>query len=484
MGIFQFSGSKTEPELSSGMSPLIRPQYSKILALFRAIDSLAIHFCLLGTLALFGVTWNESYSWLSIMFVITFGFCAEISQIYYLMRGLTTGKLAWYIVRSWMFALVLISPFAILGLLPNIDLEALAYWAIAVPATLVSLHLLRRIALFSIRRRNVSSKRVGIVGATTLGVRLYDSLSNMPWLGYKLAGFYDDRIDMTDLTRRVTIEEKALCGGFDKLYEDVHSGKVDTIYITLPMCAERRIKDMMDRLADTTVTAYVIPDFFSFNLLYSRLTTIRGIPAISVYDSPLVDHGFAKRMTDIALGLFFIMVTAIPMLIIAAAVKITSPGPVLFKQTRYGIGGGPIKVWKFRSMTVCQDGDNIQQATKNDARLTRIGGFLRRTSLDELPQFFNVLGGSMSIVGPRPHAVAHNEYYRQHIKGYMLRHKVKPGITGLAQVNGFRGETAEMKDMSGRIWYDLEYIRHWSLGMDFKIIFMTVFKGFVGKKAY
>ncbi|HHO8640587.1 TPA: exopolysaccharide biosynthesis polyprenyl glycosylphosphotransferase, partial [Klebsiella pneumoniae] len=172
------------------------------------------------------------------------------------------------------------------------------------------------------------------------------------------------------------------------------------------------------------------------------------------------------------------------LIIISLAVKITSPGPVIFRQTRYGMDGKPIKVWKFRSMVVMENDTEVKQATKDDVRVTNVGKFLRRTSLDELPQFFNVLFGEMSIVGPRPHAVSHNEQYRSLIEGYMLRHKVKPGITGWAQINGWRGETDTLDKMEKRIEFDLEYIRSWSVWLDLKIIVMTIFKGFVNKSAY
>jgi putative colanic acid biosynthesis UDP-glucose lipid carrier transferase len=172
------------------------------------------------------------------------------------------------------------------------------------------------------------------------------------------------------------------------------------------------------------------------------------------------------------------------MLMIAAAVKFTSRGPIIFKQVRYGLDGKKIFVWKFRSMSTMDNGAKVVQATKGDARITKVGAFIRRTSLDELPQFINVLQGRMSVVGPRPHAVAHNEEYRKLIPYYMLRHKVKPGITGWAQINGFRGETDTLDKMEGRIDHDLDYIRNWSLLMDIKIIFLTVFKGFVGGQVH
>jgi putative colanic acid biosynthesis UDP-glucose lipid carrier transferase len=172
------------------------------------------------------------------------------------------------------------------------------------------------------------------------------------------------------------------------------------------------------------------------------------------------------------------------LLMIAAAIKLTSKGPVLFRQDRYGLDGKRIGVYKFRSMKVMENGGAVTQAKRNDSRVTAVGAFLRRTSLDELPQFFNVLLGEMSVVGPRPHAVAHNEEYRKQVAYYMLRHKVRPGITGWAQINGWRGETDTLEKMEMRVKYDLDYIRNWSLFFDVRIVFKTVFKGFVDKNAY
>ena len=485
MGSLQFDGSNAESLLSVSAANSIRTRHSKILALTRVFDSLVIYGCLYLVLVSTGNSWTFQYLATVLATMMLFGLCAELSQIYYHMRGLTTKQLVQFILWCWACT----SCFVGLGLIATdtlklVELSVLGIWSGLTPLVLVLLHLSRRGILGVLRTRKQSALNVAIIGATPLGVRLYNTLTNMPWLGCKLVGFYDDRANMSDLTRRVSMNDEAMCGNYQSLMQDVSTGKVDTVYVTLPMAAEKRIKHLVDKLADTTVTAYLIPDVFSFDLLHSRLTNIRGIPALSIYDSPIEEHGMSKRIFDIILSIIFIAVTAIPMLFIALAVKLTSPGPVLFKQTRYGIGGKEVKVWKFRSMTVCEDGNKVTQATKNDMRVTKVGAFIRRTSLDELPQFFNTLGGSMSIVGPRPHAVAHNEYYRRHIKGYMLRHKVKPGITGLAQINGFRGETAEMNDMEGRVRCDLEYIRSWSLLLDLKIVFLTVFKGFVSKQAY
>ncbi|HCO1727002.1 TPA: exopolysaccharide biosynthesis polyprenyl glycosylphosphotransferase, partial [Escherichia coli] len=194
---------------------------------------------------------------------------------------------------------------------------------------------------------------------------------------------------------------------------------------------------------------------------------INGVPVVPLYESPLSGINMVfKRLEDIIVSLSILIVISPVLLIIACAVKFTSPGPVIFRQIRYGMDGKSIKVWKFRSMTVMENDNNVTQATKHDLRVTKVGKFLRRTSLDELPQFFNVLFGQMSVVGPRPHAVSHNEQYRTLIKGYMLRHKVKPGITGLAQVNGWRGETDTLDKMQKRVEYDLLYIRNWSIWLD------------------
>jgi putative colanic acid biosynthesis UDP-glucose lipid carrier transferase len=224
-------------------------------------------------------------------------------------------------------------------------------------------------------------------------------------------------------------------------------------------------------------------DFGGFDLLRARWSSVGDVPVMGVIENPFHGgDGFAKRVEDIILGSLILMLIAIPMAIIALGVKLTSRGPVFFKQRRYGLNGEEIRVLKFRTMTVCEDGDKVVQAQKNDQRVTKLGAILRRTSLDELPQFLQVVGGTMSIVGPRPHAVAHNEQYRALIQGYMRRHKVKPGITGWAQVNGWRGETDTLEKMEKRVQYDLEYINGWNLGLDLKIIVMTLWTVMRGDK--
>jgi putative colanic acid biosynthesis UDP-glucose lipid carrier transferase len=263
------------------------------------------------------------------------------------------------------------------------------------------------------------------------------------------------------------------------------TGEIDLIYIAFPLRAEPRINELLAQLSDTTASVYLAADFFAYNLLHARWGALGGVPTVSLHETPFYGvDGWLKRLEDMVLGALILMIITIPMLIIGICIKLTSRGPALFRQRRYGLNGEVIHVLKFRSMSVTEDGAEITRATEGDARVTQLGAFLRRTNLDELPQFFNVLEGTMSIVGPRPHAVAHNELYRGKIQGYMLRHKVKPGITGWAQVNGWRGGTDTLEKMEKRIEYDLDYIRHWSLLWDLQIIVMTVFGSGARRNAY
>ena len=472
------------PVAISAHPPVIRFHHSKILALFRALDGFLIAVLLWASLSLLGQSWGNDHTALAISAVILFGFFAESNEVYYLWRGHSMSSLANRLFSAWLGTAIILLIVLLIAPYNRDNMVPLFYWIGATPAVMITMHVARRLVLAHWRAKPTEPRRVAIVGATGLGLRLVKSMRDMPWLGYRVLGFYDDRVESNTEERRLSGEDISVNGGLEQLYQDAHDGKIDIVFITLPMRAELRMHSLINRLADTTVSAYLIPDVFSFDLLHSRLTCLQGIPALSIYDSPLVDNGWAKRMEDIVLGSLMLLGLALPMALIALGVKLTSAGPVFFKQTRYGMGGEKIKVWKFRSMTVCEDGPNVMQAQRSDPRVTPFGNFLRKTSLDELPQLFNVISGSMSLVGPRPHAVAHNEFYRTQIKGYMLRHKVKPGITGLAQVNGFRGETETLDKMSGRIAYDLEYIRNWSLMLDIKILWLTLFKGFVGQHAY
>lgn len=339
------------------------------------------------------------------------------------------------------------------------------------------------VTLRELRSRGYNTHAAAIVGMTELGEQLALQMKNEPTLGLQVYGFYDDREE--ERCHPIPEDLGTRAGSLADLVEAAKSGEVDLIYIALPLRAEPRINDLLTRLSDSTASVYLAADFYVFDLLHARWGTLGGVPTMSLYETPFYGvDGWLKRLEDIVLGALILLIIAIPMLIIGLFVKLTSPGPALFRQRRYGLNGEVIDVLKFRSMTVVEDGPEIRQATRDDERVTKLGAFLRRTNLDELPQFLNVLGGTMSIVGPRPHAVAHNELYRKKVRGYMLRHKVKPGITGWAQVNGWRGETDTLDKMEKRVEHDLDYIRNWSLLWDIQIIFMTVFGARARRNAY
>ncbi|MGB5701356.1 MAG: undecaprenyl-phosphate glucose phosphotransferase [Polyangiales bacterium] len=356
-------------------------------------------------------------------------------------------------------------------------------WFIIAPFLISIWRTAATLMLRELRARGYNTRAAAIVGMTEIGEELAMQMKAVPSLGLHAYGFYDDRDE--ERCHPISPELGTRAGTLSDLVEAATAGEIDLIYIAFPLRAEPRINQLLRKLSDTTASVYLAADFFVFDLLHARWVTLGGVPTMSLHETPFYGvDGWLKRLEDIVVGSLILLIIAIPMLIIALCVKLTSPGPALFRQRRYGLNGEVIDVLKFRSMSVTEDGAEIKQATKDDPRITRFGAFLRRTNLDELPQFLNVMAGSMSIVGPRPHAVAHNELYRKKVRGYMLRHKVKPGITGWAQVNGWRGETDTLEKMEKRVEHDLDYIRNWSLLWDLQIIFMTVFGSGARKNAY
>jgi putative colanic acid biosynthesis UDP-glucose lipid carrier transferase len=328
-----------------------------------------------------------------------------------------------------------------------------------------------------LNRRGVISTRHIIVGAGPAGIELARRLPDSAF-----RGFFDFR-DPTRLPEAVALGK--LRGRCNEVGDCVRKEKINFVYITLPISNSRRIQDLLADLRDTTATVYFVPDVFGFDLIQAKVVDLNGIPALAICDTPLKgSNAWSKRAMDLALSTIGLLVLLPLLTIIAIAVKLSSKGPIIFRQQRYGLNGDPITVYKFRSMTVCEDGENLTQATRHDMRVTKIGRWLRATSIDELPQLWNVMMGDMSLVGPRPHAVVHNEQYRKQISGYMIRHKVRPGITGWAQVHGLRGETDTLDKMEARVRYDLEYLMNWSLALDVKIILKTIFVIFVRKNAY
>jgi putative colanic acid biosynthesis UDP-glucose lipid carrier transferase len=388
-------------------------------------------------------------------------------------RGTSPGAIASEVVAGWILVVGLL---LMLGwatrTIGSFDPRVIVAWAAMTPPALFTAHLLLPALLPRLLATEGIQRVAVIAGAGGLGRKLAERIAAAPFLGIRVAGYFDDRA----CDRLDGLASRELLGSVDQLAEYAKRHRVDMIYVTLPMASQPRIMKLLDELHDTTASVYVTPDIFMFDLIQGRMDTIGGMPVLAVCETPFCGmNGVVKRASDIVLATVILVLIAPLLAAIAIGVKLTSPGPVLFRQRRYGLDGREIVVYKFRSMTVAEDGPVVRQVTKNDARVTPFGAFLRRTSLDELPQFLNVLQGRMSVVGPRPHAVAHNELYRKLIKSYMIRHKVRPGITGWAQVNGLRGETDTVEKMKARIEYDLDYLRHWSLRLDLQIIWKTIF---------
>jgi putative colanic acid biosysnthesis UDP-glucose lipid carrier transferase len=349
-------------------------------------------------------------------------------------------------------------------------------WIFSTPLALFGMHGLRLHAHSRIAN-SAAGPRYVIVGANRVGFELLTRLPHRCFLG-----FFDFR-SPERLSKWVAPGQ--FVGHCKGIAEFVSANGVSGIYIALPLSNVPRIGELIRELRDTTASIYFLPDVFSFDLIQGRLVDLNGMPALSVCDTPF--HGMdavLKRAFDMVFAGVALALGAPLMALLALGVKLTSPGPALFRQRRYGLNGEKIDVYKFRSMTVCENSAHVAQATRNDPRITPFGGFLRRTSLDELPQLFNVIEGKMSLVGPRPHAVAHNEQYRKLICGYMIRHKVRPGITGWAQVNGLRGETDKVEKMSARVKFDIDYLNHWSLWLDIKILARTLLLVVRDDKAY
>jgi putative colanic acid biosynthesis UDP-glucose lipid carrier transferase len=347
--------------------------------------------------------------------------------------------------------------------------KVLLTWFIVTPLILIISHITVRSIIANWYTKGKLRSTI-VIGANETSLEFIKHVADLPFLLINYHGFFDERDNS-----RIAGDFGPHLGGLTNVIPYIHKHNVEMIFISLPMSSQPRIQKLMDELPDTTTSIYFLPDIYIFDLMQARFDYVGDIPVVAMNESPFVGiDGVVKNASDFILALVILILLLPFMLCIALAVKVTSPGPIIFKQRRYGLNGEEIVVYKFRSMTVAEDGPNVVQAKKNDQRFTKIGAFLRRTSLDELPQFINVLQGRMSIVGPRPHAVAHNELYRKLIKGYMLRHKAKPGITGWAQVNGWRGETEELDKMKGRIEHDLYYLQNWSIWLDLWIILRTI----------
>lgn len=450
----------------------IRQHTNSLALLFRVIDAAIITASLVYVAKLFQIPLDTHLFNAGLLFVVSFWLAAEAHSLYRSWRSIRfihqifTTAVVWF---SAIVTLLFISFFLKTGdMFPR---DASAIWFLLAFTLLVTWRFAYRRLLYYLRSNNYNTRSAVIIGINDSARALANEFKYNPRHGIRLVGYFDDR-NPSRLDPDIVTQ-----GRVDDALDLVKENNIDNVYIALPLNAEQRTQEFLQKFSDTTANVYLIPNFFVYNLLYSRWQEVGNVLTLSIFDSPHHNvNGWLKRVEDLVLSSVLIILLAVPMLLIALAIKLTSPGPVIFKQFRYGLDGKKFKVFKFRSMTTTDNGPVVQQAKQNDARVTPLGKFLRKSSLDELPQIFNVFAGTMSLVGPRPHAVAHNEEYRKLIKGYMLRHKVKPGITGWAQINGFRGETDTIDKMKGRIEYDLDYIHKWSLWFDLKILFLTVYR--------
>lgn len=444
-------------------------------------------------------------SYYLVLVIITFFVSTYIYERILIYRNWRKGRLLAYVRDTVMGWLVIVAILVFLGYATKFHSQfspqVLLTWFIVTPLMLIASHLTVRSIVAGLYNKGKLRSAI-VIGANENSLSFIRHIAELPFLLINYQGFFDERsssriagnfssqseeTDSPSSTATVTRPNDfgSRLGGLDDVVSYIQKHNIEMVFISLPMSSQPRIQKLMDELPDTTSSIYFLPDIYIFDLMQARFEYIGDVPVVAMNESPFIGiDGVVKSVSDFVLAALIIVLLSPLMVCIALAVKITSPGPVIFKQRRYGLNGEEIIVYKFRSMTVTEDGATIQQAKQNDQRLTKIGGFLRRTSLDELPQFFNVLEGKMSIVGPRPHAVAHNELYRKLIKGYMLRHMAKPGITGWAQVNGWRGETDVLEKMKARIEHDLYYLKNWSIWLDLWIIFKTISVVFKKNNAY
>ena len=408
---------------------------------------------------------------------------AQMNGTYSEWRGRSLFASFRKVLSSWILSWLLVVSLAfVLKMSESFSREVWLLWLGITPVILMLYRIVIRTSLSLLRKRGIGRRNILILGAGHVGAQLANNFDQHAWMGFNVVGFMDDNPSKHSTSHA----NHPVLADINETLEYAAKMDVSEVFICLPKNAEQRVKDIFNILSDSSLIVKYVPDLFSFNLMHSHIEVYQGIPVIGVYDTPLSSRSnkLIKRLEDIVLATVALVIFSPIMIITAIAVKLSSPGPVLFKQVRHGLSGKEIKVYKFRSMTTQDNGDVVQQATKGDARITKVGQLIRKTSLDELPQLLNVLKGDMSMVGPRPHARAHNEEYRKQIPSYMLRHLAKPGITGYAQVLGYRGETDTLEKMQKRVDADLFYVSNWTIWFDIKILVQTVFVGFINKNAY
>jgi putative colanic acid biosysnthesis UDP-glucose lipid carrier transferase len=375
---------------------------------------------------------------------------------------------------------------ALYRLLSRVTLAWMAVVALGL-CVVFSLHLandISRALQRHLRKSGKDQRNVVIVGAGNYGRAVLAQLQAAAPAGFKPLYVFDDAAEATGLSGSVS--GVPIMTDFRELKRRVRAREVDEVWLALPLSHERKIQRIVRDFRHDFVNLRFLPDVRSMTLLSRSVTEVLNMPAINLATSPESHpHLWPKFLFDRLFSLAVLIPLLPTFIVLGIAVKLSSPGPILFRQKRKGIDGREFEIFKFRTMRVHRENVGaIRQATRNDPRITKVGAFLRRTSLDELPQFLNVLLGQMSVVGPRPHAIEHDDLYKDVVDGYMHRYRIRPGITGWAQVNGYRGETRKIEKMEARVKFDLFYIENWTFWFDIKIILITLVKGFVGRNAF
>lgn len=447
------------------------------------LDGLAVIGVSLGLIAYHFGTLTYEYT---VFLLLLMGILAVVYDRYALYRSNSnfTGKV-FVLLKAWTITFLLLLLIAFLTKQTD-TYSRLLVGEVYVFGFVVQvlLHWLVRVSHRAMLRHSQQSENVIMIGEGRLANYLNQKISLNPWLGERVVGsvMLDDS---TDVPGRLVDGAPTRLGSVKDLSVLIEKHDIKTAYIVIPLDASKVLEEIYFTLLDKHVAIHWVPDIFSLRLVNHSVKEIAGIPVLTLSETPLTGvHLLAKTMEDMILSAVILILICPILLLVALAVKLDSPGPVFFRQARAGWNGKTFRIWKFRSMYVHQpEPGKIKQAQRNDPRITRVGGFIRKTSLDELPQIFNVLMGDMSLVGPRPHAIQHDEEYSRRIDDYFARHNIKPGITGLAQVRGLRGETADIDQMAQRIEADIEYINNWSVWLDLAILVRTT-TAFTGKHVY
>jgi putative colanic acid biosysnthesis UDP-glucose lipid carrier transferase len=408
-------------------------------------------------------------------------FCFQQNDLYRSWRGRPYTDQFSRLGLAWALAsLITFLVWQVLGLGLLIPIEMLAGWLIANLFFIGGQRAILHLSVRMIRKRGANQKQVLVYGAGTLGRSILGQTIKSPESGFKVIGFIDDNPAL----KGQDIDGKTVLGGLSELPPLLD--QADEVWVALPLSGMQGVSPLLDLADQHRVSVRLFPDIYGLTLFNHSVSELLGFPTLDLNVDQMTGlNRWVKNAEDKVLGLVFLTIALPLLLFIGLSIRLSSRGPVLFKQRRHGWDGKPFTIYKFRTMRVHRESQGaLTQARKTDDRFTTIGRWLRRTSLDELPQLVNVLQGRMSLVGPRPHAIEHNEFYRQHIQGYMRRHRVKPGITGWAQVNDLRGETQTIEEMSRRVKHDMYYIENWSLWFDLRIIVTTVLKLFFSKKAW